>query len=118
MTAIKHFPTPRDVTSVKSFLGLANFYRIFVRGYSNIARPLNNLLRKGQQFDWDEQCEAAFQQLKDGLLSAPILATADFDLPFTVYTDASKYALGAILGQVARCAAESGRICIAHYELA
>ena len=100
MTAIEHFPAPRDVTSVKSFLGLANFYRIFVGGYSNIARPLNSLLCKGVQFVWDEQCEAAFQQLKQRLMQSPILATADFDLPFLVFTDASKYALGGILGQV------------------
>lgn len=100
VVAIKHFPHPHDVTSVKSFLGLANFYRIFVRGYSNIARPLNGLLCKGVEFTWDEQCEKAFQQLKQGLMQSPILATADFDLPFILYTDASKYALGGILGQV------------------
>ena len=52
------------------------------------------------EFIWDEQCEAAFQQLKQGLMQSPILATADFDLPFVVYTDASRYALGGILGQV------------------
>ena len=100
VAAIRQFPTPHDVTSLKSFLGLTNFYRIFVQGYSAIAKALNRLLCKGQQFGWDEQCESAFQQLKDGLMAAPILATADFDVPFTVYTDASKYALGAILGQV------------------
>lgn len=98
--AVKSFPTPTDVKSLRSFLGLANYYRKFVKGFSQIAAPLNHLLRKNVPFVWSDECESAFQQLRDGLCSPPILAYPDFSKPFILTTDASNSAVGGILGQV------------------
>lgn len=100
VAAVDAWPTPTDVTAVKSFLGLANYYRCFVRGFSKIAQPLNELTRKEEPFVWTDKRESAFQLLKTRLTSAPILVCPDFTLPFTLYTDASRFAIGAILGQM------------------
>ena len=100
ITAVKDFPQPQNVKGVRSFLGLANYYRRFVPRFSFIARPLNNLTRKGVKFHWDTNCQEAFDKLKRALTSAPILAYPDFTLPFEVYTDASLDGLGYCLGQI------------------
>lgn len=97
---IQQLPGPKDITALRSFLGLTNFYRRFIRNYSNITLPLLTLTKKDTKWTWNEKCEEAFQRLKGELIKAPILASPDFSLPFTVYTDASKYAIGGILGQV------------------
>ena len=85
---------------IRSFLGLANYYRRFVQGFAKIASPLNMLTRKGIPFVWSSACENAFHLLKQGLCSAPILAYPDSTKSFHLYTDASQTALGYILGQV------------------
>jgi hypothetical protein len=97
--AVQNFPPPIDPNAVRSFLGLANFYRRFVPSFSRIVLPLTALLKKDVEFTWTPQCEQAFTELKQRLTSTPILRPADFDLPFRLYTDASGYAVGAILGQ-------------------
>ena len=97
--AVKTFPTPRSVTEVRSFLGLCNYYRRFVRDFAQIASPLNRLTRKSVPFVWDESCQGAFQEMKNRLCSPPILAYPDFSQPFHLYTDASQHAIGYILGQ-------------------
>ncbi len=71
--AMLHFPTPRNVTSVRSFLGLTGYYRKYVRGYSNLAGPLFELTRKDVAFVWDVGCEQAYQALKAALVDAPVL---------------------------------------------
>ena len=100
LDAVQSFPTPTTVKEVRSFLGLCNYYRRFVKDFAKIASPLNHLTRKNVPFIWNSDCETAFVALKSRLSSPPILAYPNFDLPFHLYTDASQYALGYVLGQV------------------
>ncbi|MES9883854.1 MAG: RNase H-like domain-containing protein, partial [Sedimenticola sp.] len=86
---------------VRQFLGLANYYRRFVKDYSKITSPLNKLLCKNEKFTWTADCDAAFQTLKQKLTSPPILGFPDMHREFIVSTDASGTAIGYVLGQVA-----------------
>ena len=99
--AIKNFPIPDSITSLRKYLGLCQYYRKFIRNFSSIAKPLYNLLQKDQPFVVGEEQRRAFQALKDCLCSAPVLAYPKFDKknPFILYTDASKIGVGAILQQ-------------------
>src|SRR6476661_1170053 len=87
IAAIVRIPEPRDVTEVKSFLGLANYYRKFIENFANKASPLYKLTKKGVEFKFDEPCRLAFQALKDALVRAPCLRAPDFTLPFILQTD-------------------------------
>ena len=98
--AIKEYPVPRKVKDVRAFLGLANYYRKFVKDFAKIAGPLQELTKKGLKFQWTDECQAAFDLLKTALTQAPILAYPDFTLPFDLYDDASDDALGMVLGQI------------------
>ena len=98
--AVKHFPTPKNLTETRSFLGLCNYYRKFINDFANIAAPLTRLTRLNVKFKWDSYCEDAFKSLKEKLISAPILAYPDFTIPFHLCTDASDVGIGAILSQV------------------
>ena len=98
--AIKEFPIPNDVTSVRSFLGVTGYYRKFVPNYANISRPLYNLITKSKSFEWTDECNNAFNVLKDKLICSPILSFPNFRLFFILTTDASKQGLSAILSQV------------------
>jgi len=100
ISAVKDFPHPHNVKTVRSFLGLANYYCRFVKDFAKIAAPLNQLLRKDHKFVWTAQCEEAFQALKAALISAPILAFPDFSEIFHLYVDASNEGIGATLGQI------------------
>ena len=97
--AIEKLPPPSLVKGIRSFLGHAGFYRQFIKDFSLIAKPLSSLLVQGTPFDFDEQCVQAFSVLKDRLVSAPIVVTPDWDLPFELMCDASDCAIGAVLGQ-------------------
>jgi hypothetical protein len=90
---------PTNPTEVRAFLGLAGYYRKFVEGFSSIARPLTQLLKKDKKFEWTEKCEQSFQELKKRLVSAPILTMHDITKSFDVYCDASKLGLGSVLMQ-------------------
>jgi len=92
------FP-PDNLKQLQQFLGLTSYYRRFVPGYAKIAFPLHALTRKKAQFLWSADCEAAFEVLKQKLVTSPLLAYPDFDKDFTLETDASKLGLGAILSQ-------------------
>ena len=96
---VKEFRTPRNVKELRSFLGLANYYRKFCRHYSRIVAPLHRLLRDGEKYDWSRECEEAFLKLKNTLMTAPVLAYPDMTKEFILYTDASAYAISYILGQ-------------------
>ena len=101
IATIKDWPTPRNVTQVRSFLGLASYYRKFIENFSETAHPLINLTRKRAKFHWTDQCQQAFQALKECLVTAPVLTYpmregGDFILD----TDASKHGMGAVLSQV------------------
>jgi hypothetical protein len=84
---------------VQGFLGFCNFYRRFVKEYGRIAKPLNALTRKGTLYKWTEQCQEAFEQLKQAMLEAPILHYYDYELPTMVETDASNGVVAGVLSQ-------------------
>jgi hypothetical protein len=98
--ALLEFPRPSDVKQLRSFLGLAGYYRRFLPHYADIAACLNNLLRKGVKFCWTEDAEVAYLDLKSRLASRPILRSPDFSIPFSLAVDASNVAIGANLFQV------------------
>ena len=99
-SAMISFPVPSDIKELRQFLGLTNYYRRFIKGYSSIAEPLHKLTRKTEGgFKWNSECQNAFQHLKHLLVSPPILAYPQFQLPFVVTSDASGCAIGAVLSQ-------------------
>ena len=81
------------------FLGFGNFYQRFIRGFSEITRPLNELLKKDRNFEWTTECQQAFDDLKTRFTSEPVLVMPDQMKLFQIECDASKYALGAVLTQ-------------------
>lgn len=97
--AVESFATPKTTKELKGFLGLAGYYRRFIPGFSKIAKPLHELLKKDRQYDWQTEQELAFVQLKKTLTTEPILQYPDFSKPFILTTDASDHALGAVLSQ-------------------
>lgn len=99
LSAINQFPTPKTVRQVRSFLGLASWYRRFVPRFAVMSAPLTQLLRKNQRWNWTEKQEHAFQSLKDVLTSSPVLSCPDFAQPFILQVDASNDGLGASLTQ-------------------
>ena len=98
--AVLGWPTPKITTEVKSFLGLASYYRRFVQGFASIAAPLHALTRQGEDPVWTPDSDAAFAALKRALVSAPILSYPDFDKPFILQTDLCATGLGAVLAQI------------------
>ena len=97
--AVKQFPQPTDVKGVRRFLGLASYYRRFVRSFAKLAQPLHVLTRKDVAFHWSDECQRAFDTLKDHLTKAPILVYPNFKLRFYLETDASVQGLGCVLSQ-------------------
>ena len=97
---VKQYPAPKNVKEVRSFLGLASFYRKLIPNFAEIAKPMTVLTRKVQEFMWGPKQQEAFQTMKDTLCTAPVLAYPNFNLPFILSTDASRNSLGAILSQV------------------
>ena len=81
-------------------MGICNYYRKFVKDFAKLATPLNGLLKKGNEFTWDQSCQQAFEALRERLLTPPVLAYPDFNKPFLLFTDASDYAVGMVLAQV------------------
>ena len=97
--AVYNFPTPTNLKSLRSFLGLASYYRRFVPNFSKVAHPLFLLTRKDTPFEWVDSCQLAFDELKGLLTTAPVLAFPDFKKEYLLETDASGLGLGAILAQ-------------------
>nr|GEV81082.1 putative reverse transcriptase domain-containing protein [Tanacetum cinerariifolium] len=95
--AITKWPRPKTVTEVRSFLGLAGYYRRFVEGFPRLALPLTKLMRKGEKFVWNEEREKSFEELKKRLVFAPILTLPSGSGGFQIYSDASKKGLGVYL---------------------
>ena len=107
--AVRDWPRPKNATDVRSFLGLAGYYRRFVEGFSKLAMPLTNLTRKQQKFLWTDKCEQSFQDLKERLITAPVLCVPKSDEKFVVYCDASKMGLGCVLMQAGKVVAYASR---------
>ncbi len=99
ITAVQKFPTPKSVENVRSFLGLAGYYRAFVNSFASIASPLTRLLKKNVPFLWNDGQQHSFTTPKDALTHVPILAFPDYKLPFTMCADASALGIGAVLMQ-------------------
>jgi hypothetical protein len=99
LRTIRDFPIPKDLTQLRGFIALASYYRKFVKNFSSIAEPLNRLLKKNTPYIWGKDQQMAFEKLKICLMTPPILAYPNFEKPFILYTDASTFALGAILSQ-------------------
>ncbi|KAJ4701711.1 Retrotransposon protein, putative, Ty3-gypsy subclass [Melia azedarach] len=107
--AVVNWERPTNVTEVRSFLGLAGYYRRFVEGFSRIARPLTKLTRKNVKFEWIDDCEQSFQELKKRLTSAPVLTLPSGIEGFVVYSDASRQGLGCVLMQHGKVIAYASR---------
>ncbi|XP_057808403.1 uncharacterized protein LOC131022873 [Salvia miltiorrhiza] len=95
---VQEWKAPTNPNEIRSFLGLAGYYRRFIEGFSKIARPMTQLLRKGSKFTWTGECEESFQELKRKLTTAPVLAVPEANKGYDIYTDASKS--GLVLGVV------------------
>ena len=95
--AVVEWPIPSTVKDVRSFHGLASYYRKSIRGFSEMARPLTNLTRKDQDWRWENKQEAAFLKMKTALATATVLQLPDFERQFVITTGASNAAVGAIL---------------------
>src|SRR4051812_16541602 len=96
---IEKLPPPTSIRGIRSFLGHAGFYRRFIKDFSKVSKPLCNLLAKDTAFDFNEECLKAFETHKEKLISAPIVISPDWSLPFELMCDASNYTVGAVLGQ-------------------
>ena len=97
LECIKAMPPPKTAKEVKQFLGLIGYYREFVPRFSDLARPLNMLTRKDVPFDWTPICQESFELLKASLMTEPIVKYPDPNLPYVLFTDASKYAWACVL---------------------
>ena len=94
--AIVNWLRPTNVSEVRSFLGMAGYYRRFVEGFSKLAMPITKLLKKSNEFEWTEECENSFRELKKRLVIAPVLAIPEGDKGFVVYSGAPKKGLGCV----------------------
>ena len=100
MKGFTDWPIPKSVKEIQSFLGFGNFYQKFIPNFSTLAAPLNNLLKKDTTFEWTEDTQWAFEELKQQLTLALVLMMPDQARPFQIECDASKYASGAVLTQL------------------
>jgi len=94
---VLNWPAPRNVKEVQKFLGLANYYRRFIKNFARIAAPLHALVRKEQKWKWEKKQEEVFKKLKAGFTTEPVLAILDIDREMRVEADASDYVIGGVL---------------------
>ena len=99
VSIIKTFLPPTTVKGISSFLGHAGFYRRFIKDFSKISRPLCRLLETDGNFDFDEPCKAAFDEIKSRLVTTPIMVTPDWNKEFEIKCDTSDFVMRAVLGQ-------------------
>ncbi|GKD64930.1 reverse transcriptase domain-containing protein [Tanacetum coccineum] len=96
---ISKLSPPTNIKGVRSFLGHDGFYRRFIKDFSKIARPITKLLEKDTPFEFNDECQKAFEILKEKLTCAPVIISPNWNLPFELMCDASDFAVGAVLGQ-------------------
>jgi hypothetical protein len=113
---ILEWKPPTTVHQVRSFLGLASYYRRFIPDFSKLVKPITSLLKNDIKFNWSSRCNEAFEQLKVLLTTAPVLAQPDSEKPFDVYCDASGSGLGCVLMQDGRVIAYASRQLCRHEE--
>lgn len=99
-SAVSQYPVPKTQKQVRSFLGMANYFRRFLKDHSKIAAPLNALLKKDQSFTWTPECQTAFDTIKQALVSTPVLGYPDNNKPYILTCDASDFSISYILSQV------------------
>ena len=97
---ITTWPVPTSAKGVQQFLGIASYYRQFIRDFAKIAKPLHRLTERTTKFVWNSECQTAFEELRRRLSQTPILAHPDFNRQFILDTDASDVGIGAVLSQV------------------
>ena len=107
--AVMSWDRPKSIFEICNFLGLAGYYRRFIKDFSRLTAPMTRLTRKEVKFKWNDLCERAFQELKRKLTSAPIMIVPERGQRYTVYCDASKDGLGCVLMQSGRVVAYSSR---------
>nr|ABA97250.1 retrotransposon protein, putative, Ty3-gypsy subclass [Oryza sativa Japonica Group] len=107
--SVTKWTPPKTVSQIRSFLGLAGYYRRFIENFSRIARPMTQLLKKDEKFKWTAECDKSFEELKKKLVSAPVLILPDQMKDFQVYCDASRHGLGCVLMQEGRVVAYASR---------
>ena len=96
--SIIEFPRPKNLTTLRGFIGICTYYRNFVKGFSQLILPLTNLTKK-YAFQWHKGAEKTFQRMKEVISNCPILALPSFSEPFVLECDASKEGIGAVLKQ-------------------
>ena len=106
---VQDWPVPLNVKQVRQFVGLAQYFRKFIQGFSTLIAPLTALFRKDAVWTWSDKCQSAFLRVKEALISAPCLKLPDNDLPYTLVCDASGVGVGAVLLQEGRPVAFDGR---------
>ena len=100
VAAMINLPPPSSLKALRSTLGMANYYRTYVPNFAAIVEPLTNLTRKHVPYVWSHECQVAYDELRNALISAPVLRLPDFNRPFVLTTDWSKLAVGAVLSQL------------------
>ena len=113
---VMRWERPKSVFEIRSFLGLAGYYRRFIKNFSRIACPMTRLTRKGVSFDWNDKCEESFQELKKRLTTTSVLITPVSGEKYTVFCDASRVGLGCVLMQKGRVVAYASRQLKKHEE--
>ncbi len=94
---VASYPSPTNVTELRAFLGLASYYRRFIKDFSKVANPMFELLKKDIKFKWTQEHQEAMNHIKRKLTQAPLLQAPDWNKPFILQTDGSKDGLGAVL---------------------
>jgi hypothetical protein len=107
---------PKSVSKIRSFLGLAGYYRRLIEAFSKITKPMTELLGKDKKFDWTAKCESSFQELKQQLTTTPILIMPNMEKQFSIYCDAFGKGLGCILMQDGHVVAYASRQLRKHEE--
>jgi hypothetical protein len=112
--AVSKWKQPSNVSEVRSFLGMAGYYRHFIKGFSSIARPMTKLLKKDNKFVWIPKCEGSFQIIKEKLTTASVLTLPDIHQDFVIFCDASRQGLGCVLMQNENVIAYASRLLKPH----